>query len=183
MSRFHTHRRQVAARLALPLWCCLVLFPSCFVKHGLSDAPLLIEHRFQVTRVAHSTLQLRSRSQLSLPSSALPRFLAPSLPPSSALPRFLLPSLPHFLSHASLPLCFPSSPSILHLSSVPAVRAELQNKQLVGRFYLIEKIPTPLVHWVCRPQPRKSSYEESPERLFSLDLCIERLKSSKCFIK
>ena len=38
---------------------CDVLFPSCFVKHGLTDAPLLIENHFDVTQVAPSALQLR----------------------------------------------------------------------------------------------------------------------------
>ena len=57
-----------------------------------TDAPLLIDYRFQVTRVSHSTLQLRSRGRLSLPSFALPHVL----PPLSALPRLLLPSRPHF---------------------------------------------------------------------------------------
>ena len=38
--------------------CDVVLFPACLVKHGLTGAPLLIQNRFQVTRVAPSTLQL-----------------------------------------------------------------------------------------------------------------------------
>ena len=52
-----SHPRQVSARLAR--LCDVVLFPSYLVKDGLTDAPLLIEYRFQVTRVALSTLQLR----------------------------------------------------------------------------------------------------------------------------
>ena len=62
--------------------CVVVLFPSCLVKHGLTDAPLLIEYRFQVTCVAPSTLQLRLKGRPSLSSSVLQRLLAPSLPPA-----------------------------------------------------------------------------------------------------
>ena len=77
----------------------VVLLPSCLVKHRLIDAPLLIIYRFQVTRVSPSTLALRSNGRPSLLSSALPRFLPPSLHPSYSLPCFLFPYLPHFLSH------------------------------------------------------------------------------------
>lgn len=35
----------------------VVLFPSCLVRHGFTDAPLLIEHRFQATRVTRFALQ------------------------------------------------------------------------------------------------------------------------------
>ena len=80
----------------------VVLLPSCLIEHGLSDAPLLIEYRFQLIRVAPSTLQLRSKGRPSLRSSTFPRFLLPSLPPSSSLPRFLHPSLPHFLHLGTL---------------------------------------------------------------------------------
>ena len=114
--------------------CDVVLLPSCLVKHSLTDASLLIEYRFQVPRVAPSTLQLRSRGRPSLPFSALS--LLPSL--SSALPRFLILPLPHFLCPGLLPPSFPSSPpSILHLPSIPEVQVELQSKQLTRHFHLI----------------------------------------------
>ena len=77
--------------------CDVVLLPSCPVNHGLTDATLLVEYRFRVTRVAPSLLKLRSRSGPSLHSSALPRVLPRCLPLSSALSRFLLPTLPHLL--------------------------------------------------------------------------------------
>ena len=77
----------------------------------------------------------RSKGRTSVPSSALPRFLLPSFPPSSSLPCFLLPPLPHFLPPASLPLSIQfhatvSPPSPL---SIPAVRIELQSKQVRTR--------------------------------------------------
>ena len=89
---------------------CGVLIPSCLVKHGLTDALLLIEYYFYVTRIAPSILQLRSMGRPSLPSSALPRFV----------PRPFLPPVP------------PQSPFIR------AVRDELQSKQLVCHFHLIQ---------------------------------------------
>ena len=66
-------------------WRCLcdvMLFPSCRTKSGLTDAPLSIEFRFQVTRLAPSTLQLRSRGRPSLP----PPCLASSRPSSISPP-------------------------------------------------------------------------------------------------
>ena len=78
-----------------------VLLPSCLVKHGLTDAPLLVEYRFQVTRVAPSTLQLRSKGRRSLPRPCLASS-APSLPSCS---------LPRFLHHASLPSFHSPRPS------------------------------------------------------------------------
>ena len=77
--------------------CAVVLFPFCLVKHGLTDAPLCIEYRFQDTRDAPSTLQLRSRGGPSLLYSALSRVLPPSLPPivrSVSLPPSFPASLP-----------------------------------------------------------------------------------------
>ena len=95
---------------------CDVLFPSCLVKHDLADAALLIEYRFQVTRIAPSTLQLRSRGRLSLPPpclSSLPLLLRPLCLTSS------------FLSASLSPPCLASSllpfPSILNLPSIPVV--------------------------------------------------------------
>ena len=104
---------------------CHVLCPSCLVKHVLTHASLSIEYRFQVTRVAPSTLQVRSKGRPFLPppclaSSLLPFLLRPlclassflsclTPPPclasssSSALPRFLPPSLPPFPSFTSPP--------------------------------------------------------------------------------
>ena len=79
----------------------VVLLPSCLVKHGLTDAPLLVEYRFQVTRVAPSTLQLRSKGRRSLPRPCLASS-APSLPSCS---------LPRFLHHASLPSFHSPRPS------------------------------------------------------------------------
>ena len=84
--------------------CGVVLFPCCLVKHGLTDAPLLIEHRFQVTRAAPSTRQLRSRGRPSLPSSALPRvplFLRPLCLASFFLPCLAFPLRPFLLPRRS----------------------------------------------------------------------------------
>ena len=122
----------------------------------------------------------------SLPSSALPRFLVPSFPPSSYLPRFILPPLPQFLRPASLPPSFSSTPpSIRHVRS-PSRRFGSSCKassSYVIFLWFKYKVPTRLVHSVCRPLPRKSSNEESPEKLFSLYSSIRRLKPSKYFIK
>ena len=78
--------------------CDVLLFPPCLVKYGLTDAPLLMEYRFQATRVAPSTLELRSQGRPSLRSSTLPRFLLPSLSPSFpssfVLSASLAPSFP-----------------------------------------------------------------------------------------
>ena len=83
--------------------CC---FPPASANTPLPML-LLIEYRFQVTRVAPSTLQLRSKDRPSLPPPCLapslllflvsPLCLASSFLPcltSSAMPRFLPPSLP-----------------------------------------------------------------------------------------
>ena len=83
--------------------CC---FPPASANTPLSML-LLIEYRFQDTRVAPSTLQLRSKDRPSLPPPChapslllflvSPVCLASSFLPcltSSAMPRFLPPSLP-----------------------------------------------------------------------------------------
>ena len=135
--------------------CDIVLFPSCLVKHGLTDPPVLIKYRFEVTRVAPSTLQLRSKGRPSLPFSALS--LLPSL--SSALPRFLILPLPHFLCPGLLPPSFPSSPpSILHILSIRTVRVELQSQRLVRHFHSIEVWDAHASRTRCQPQPGTGAY-------------------------
>ena len=95
----------------------LVLFLFCFVKHGLTDAPLVTEHPFKslelhplifsIVRIA----QLLFLRLLCLASSSL--LCLHFLRPASLLPS---PS-------------FPCSPlSILYLPSIPTVRAQLQSR-------------------------------------------------------
>ena len=129
--------------------CDAVLFPSCLVKHGLTDAPL------RCTLYSSASFEGSTLSPF-----ALPRFLPPYLPPLSSLARFLLPSLPHFLCPGSLPPSFPSSPpAVLDLPSGSSCKA--------SGWYMIRfkyRVLTRLVH--CQQQPRKSSYEGSPENYF-----------------
>ena len=107
--------------------CDVVLFPSCLVKHGPTDASLLIEYRFKSLELHPLLFSFVRRAEplfLAPPcfaSSLLlflvrPLCLASSFLPcltSSALTRFLPPSLP------------PPRPSFISL------RVELQNNQLV----------------------------------------------------
>ena len=87
----------------------VVLFLSCLVKHGLTHAPLLREYRFQVTRVAPSTLQLRSKGRPALlpsnfPSSFIPSTSLPPSFPASHPPSRSLPPISPFLSTFLHPL-------------------------------------------------------------------------------
>ena len=109
-----THPRRVQL-----VWrsLCDVLFPSCLIKHGLPDAPLLI-----VSFPSHLSCTLYSSVSLeglTLSSSALPRVLPPSLPPSRetvSLPPPFPASLPLPCLASSLLLLLPPvhSPSLLH---------------------------------------------------------------------
>ena len=92
-----------------------------------------------------STLELRSKGRPALPSSVLPRFLPPSLPSSSSLRRFLLSSLPHF---SALLRFIPASLRPPHVSL---------------------SITCPLVSYSVSTTASKRPYEESPEKLVSLD--------------
>ena len=112
--------------------CGVVLFASCLVKYGFTDAPLWIEYCFQVTRVAPSTLHLRSRGRPSLP----PPCVASSFLPLLLRPRCLASSFLHCLTSS-----IPVYPTLLPQSSVhpPASRrldrVEFQSKQLIWRSF------------------------------------------------
>ena len=121
-----------------------------YANHFLEEALLFTlstEHRFQVTRVALSTLQLRSPGGPFLPLPRLAsrllvfsslfvhsvsRLLSSSLPYSSALSRVLLPCLLNFLlSRLSDPLysilCTCSCIPVARLSRVPKQAADMND--------------------------------------------------------
>ena len=138
-----------------------MLFYSSLVKHSLTDAPLLREY-IEGPTLLSSFLRPASFPP-SFPSSFVrsaslsPSFLA-SLPP----PCFVSSLLPF------LPRVHPPSP--LHPGGSGRV-----SKQAAGvSFSFNLSMRCPLVSYsVCQPQPRKILYE-SPEKQFSLDLCIRR---------
>ena len=109
------------------------------VYHFLEELlvnPFIEWYHFRVTRVALSTLQLRSSGEPSLPSSALPRVLSRL----SALSRFILPTLPHFL-HPGLsnpPLSIPRPCSCIpaaRLSRAPKQAADTNSIEIDFKYY------------------------------------------------
>ena len=147
---------------------CDVLFPSFLVKYSLTDAPLLIEYRFQVTRVAPSTLRLRSRGRPSLPPPRLASSLLHSVVRSASLPPYFPVSIPPpCLASSLLPILPPVN---LPYPLRPGGSGRVAKHAAGMSFHLILSIRCPLVWYtMCQPQPRKSSYPESPEKLFSVD--------------
>ena len=114
----------------------------------------------------------------SLPPSILSAFVRfASLPPSS--PASLAP--PCLGSTHLLLLPTVHSPSSL---SIPAVRVEVEKQSALTSFSFHLCTRCLLVTYsVCQPLPRKISNEECPEKLFSFDLSIRRLKPSECVVK
>ena len=109
------------------------------VYHFLEELlvnPFIEWYHFRVTRVALSTLQLRSSGGPSLPFSASPRVLSRS----SALSRFILPTLPHFL-HPGLsnpPLSIPRPCSCIpaaRLSRAPKQAADTNSIEIDFKYY------------------------------------------------
>ena len=132
----------------------VVLFPSCRVKHGLTETSLIIEYRFQVTRVAPSTLQPRSKGRPSRP----PPYLASPLLPFLLRPLCRAPSfLPCLASSIPVPPTikpFPIDPSpsiprrpscipAARSSPVPKQATDSTNYHLILCLYLQKVVETP----------------------------------------